>query len=116
MKLNSFAALQENPTSFTYNVISAVCGTTGQFFIYTTIKEFGPVVFTVIMTTRQMLSMVFSTIYFGHSMDTTSYLAVILVFGTVFYSVKRRKEASKSKDSKSAVKPAVELTATQPAK
>ncbi|CAM9579326.1 unnamed protein product, partial [Ectocarpus fasciculatus] len=90
--------MQENPVSFTYNLISAICGTTGQFFIYTTIKEFGPVTFTIIMTTRQMLSMVFSTVYFGHSMDTTSVLAVILVFGTVFYSVKRRKDASMAKE------------------
>jgi adenosine 3'-phospho 5'-phosphosulfate transporter B2 len=99
--------MQENPESFTYNLISAFCGTTGQFFIYTTIKEFGPVVFTIIMTTRQMLSMVFSTFYFGHTMDSTSYLAVILVFGTVFYSVKRRKDA---KDVPKEANKKIELT------
>jgi adenosine 3'-phospho 5'-phosphosulfate transporter B2 len=95
-------------------LISAFCGTTGQFFIYSTIKEFGPVVFTVIMTTRQMLSMVFSTIYFGHSMDTTSYLAVFLVFGTVFYSVKRRKEAASGKGKETKPAQSVELTQTSP--
>ena len=82
-----------NPTAIWYNVVSAVCGCCGQFFIYTTIKEFGPVVFTIIMTTRQMLSMVLSTVYFGHFMAFTSYIAVILVFGTVFYSIKRQRDA-----------------------
>ena len=103
--------MQENPQALTYNAISAVCGTAGQFFIYTTIKEFGPVVFTIIMTTRQMLSMIFSTVYFGHSMDTTSYIAVLLVFGTVFYTVKRRKDAKEAQ----AQKQSVELTATNSA-
>lgn len=68
------------------------------------------------MTTRQMLSMVFSTIYFGHSMDTTSYLAVILVFGTVFYSVRRRKDSPHKPKPVAAAgeKAGIELAASSP--
>jgi adenosine 3'-phospho 5'-phosphosulfate transporter B2 len=38
----------------------------GQLFIFYTLKKFGPVVFTIIMTIRQMLSMIISCVIFGH--------------------------------------------------
>jgi hypothetical protein len=83
-----------NPTALWYNVISAACGTMGQFFIYATIKDFGPVVFTIIMTTRQMLSTVLSAVYFGHTMELKAGLGFTLVFTTVFMSIRRQQNAS----------------------
>ena len=44
----------------------------GQLFIFFTIKKFGPIVFTIMMTIRQMLSMVFSCILYGHPMAAIS--------------------------------------------
>mmetsp|Transcript_6096 Transcript_6096/g.9203 ORF Transcript_6096/g.9203 Transcript_6096/m.9203 type:complete len:367 (-) Transcript_6096:259-1359(-) len=79
-----------NPTAVIYNVITAITSATGQFFIFYTIKEFGPIVFTVIMTTRQMLSMVLSSFIFGHKMSIFSYLGTAFVFGAVFHSVRRQ--------------------------
>ncbi|CAE7811295.1 slc35b2 [Symbiodinium microadriaticum] len=79
-----------NPTALLYNIVTAITSATGQFFIFYTIKEFGPIVFTVIMTTRQMLSMVLSSVFFGHKMSIYSYLGATLVFGAVFYSVRRQ--------------------------
>ena len=82
--------LMANPQALLYNVITAITSATGQFFIFYTIKEFGPIVFTVIMTTRQMLSMVISSIIFKHPMSFLSYLGTVLVFGTVAYSIRRK--------------------------
>jgi adenosine 3'-phospho 5'-phosphosulfate transporter B2 len=79
-----------NPTALMYNIITAITSATGQFFIFYTIKEFGPIVFTVIMTTRQMLSMVISSVLFKHHMSFFSYLGAALVFGTVIWSIRRK--------------------------
>ena len=46
-----------NTSAIYYNIVTAICSATGQLFIFYTIKEFGPIVFTVIMTTRQLFSM-----------------------------------------------------------
>lgn len=36
--------------------------------------------------------MVISTIYFKHYMAPSSYVSLVLVFGTVFYSIKRQRD------------------------
>ena len=82
--------LQVNPVALMYNVITAITSATGQFFIFYTIKEFGPIVFTVIMTTRQMLSMVISSVLFNHKMSVFSYIGATLVFGTVMFTIRRK--------------------------
>lgn len=46
--------LIQNPNSLVYNIITAVTSASGQMFIFYTIKSYGPVVFTIIMTTRQV--------------------------------------------------------------
>jgi len=51
----------------------------------------GPVVFTIIMTTRQMFSMVLSSFAYGHEMGgMMAYAGVVLVFGTLWNRVRRR--------------------------
>ena len=67
---NELPALVEflirNPKALMYNVVTAITSATGQMFIFYTIKQFGPVVFTIIMTTRQMFSMIISSFLFSH--------------------------------------------------
>ena len=45
-------------------------------------QDLGPVVFTIIMTTRQMISMCISTIYFGHTISAGSMMGAAVVFST----------------------------------
>jgi adenosine 3'-phospho 5'-phosphosulfate transporter B2 len=85
-----------NPTVFQYNVITAITSASGQLFIYTTIKEFGPIVFTVIMTTRQMISICISSILFGHTMGFKALIGAGLVFGVLFYQIRKKYLAKKS--------------------
>jgi adenosine 3'-phospho 5'-phosphosulfate transporter B2 len=85
-----------NPTVFQYNVITAITSASGQLFIYTTIKEFGPIVFTVIMTTRQMISICISSILFGHTMGVKALIGAGLVFGVLFYQIRKKYLAKKS--------------------
>ena len=81
--------LYYNPLALFYNVVTAISSATGQLFIYYTIKRFGPVIFTIIMTSRQIISMVVSTIFFRHPFPWTAILGAILVFVSVFHSIYR---------------------------
>ncbi|KAL7531392.1 hypothetical protein ACHAXR_005508 [Thalassiosira sp. AJA248-18] len=86
-----------NPTVLQYNVITAITSATGQLFIYTTIKEFGPIVFTVIMTTRQMISICISAMLFGHAMTVKALCGALIVFGVLFYQIRRKYMARQSR-------------------
>lgn len=101
-----------NPSAFYYNIITAICSTTGQFAIFYTIKRFGPDVFTVIMTTRQMLSIVVSNYLFDHTMSVQSYVGAGIVFGVISYSIYRKIQDKQAKDAaKAAGKGAVAVPA-----
>lgn len=79
-----------NPVALMYIIITAVCSATGQMFIFYTIRNFGPVVFTIIMTTRQIVSMFISTIYFSHPLSSIAVLGTVIVFAAVFHSIRRQ--------------------------
>lgn len=79
-----------NPKTLWYNVLTAITSTTGQIAIFYTIKKFGPIVFTIIMTTRQMFSIVISNVMFGHHLSIESYLGAFVVFLAVFHSIRRQ--------------------------
>jgi len=89
--------LKANPSVFQYNVITAITSASGQLCIYYTIKEFGPIVFTIIMTTRQMISICLSAIIFGHTISFKSMIGAIIVFSVLFYQIRNRYYANKNK-------------------
>ena len=78
------------------NITIAITSATGQLFIFYTIKTFGPVVFTIIMTTRQMFSIVLSTFLFGHPIKPVAVLGATVVFATIFNRIKRQAKAKKA--------------------
>jgi len=79
-----------NPNVLTYNIITAITSASGQLCIYYTIKEFGPIAFTIIMTVRQMISICLSAIVFGHTIKLTSLCGAFLVFSVLFYQIRRK--------------------------
>lgn len=81
-------------------VTIAITSATGQLFIFYTIKTFGPVVFTIIMTTRQMFSIVLSLLIFGHSVPLLSGVGATIVFGTIFWRIKRQAAKAPKKPTK----------------
>eukprot|EP00590_Aulacoseira_subarctica_P000898 CAMPEP_0172424690 /NCGR_PEP_ID=MMETSP1064-20121228/27342_1 /TAXON_ID=202472 /ORGANISM="Aulacoseira subarctica , Strain CCAP 1002/5" /LENGTH=396 /DNA_ID=CAMNT_0013167001 /DNA_START=62 /DNA_END=1252 /DNA_ORIENTATION=- len=89
--------LKANPSVFQYNVITAITSASGQLCIYYTIKEFGPIVFTIIMTTRQMISICISSVIFGHAMNVYSLFGAVIVFGVLFYQIKNKYTSSTKK-------------------
>lgn len=71
----------------THVLIISVCSAIGQLFIYHTISAFGPVVFTLIMTTRQAISILLSCLVYGHLLTQQALLGVLVVFLALFMRV-----------------------------
>lgn len=70
----------------------SACSTIGQLFIFYTIKNFGAVVFTIIMTVRILISIAVSCILYDHQVTATGLLGLTLVMAAVGYRVKRKAE------------------------
>lgn len=78
-----------------YHVVTlSVTSATGQLFIFYTIKRFGPIIFTIIMTTRQMVSLVVSAVVFGHYLGLGCWVGALVVFGTIGYRIRRKIQAN----------------------
>lgn len=58
----SLRFLSVYPEALWHVLTLSITSATGQLFIFYTIKKFGPIIFTIIMTTRQMTSLVVSAI------------------------------------------------------
>lgn len=56
----------------------------GQIFIFITIQKFGALVFTLIMTTRQLFAILLSSLLFKHSLSAQSIFGICLIFCTLF--------------------------------
>ena len=57
----------------------------GQMVIYHTIKNFGALIYSTIMTTRQFVSLLLSSILFLHPISGLQWLGVIFVFFALYY-------------------------------
>jgi adenosine 3'-phospho 5'-phosphosulfate transporter B2 len=82
-----------NPEAMRSVLILSVASTFGQICIFYTIKEFGPIVFTIIMTTRQMFSIFLSAAAFGHRFSAEAVIGGVIVFGVLFYQICRKCQA-----------------------
>lgn len=81
--------LAHNPQCALHVLINSFTSATGQLFIFYTILKFGAVVLTIIMNTRQMMSMVVSCVLFQHPLSAGSYAGACVVFGVIGVRSKR---------------------------
>ena len=72
----------------------SICSTIGQLFIFYTIKNFGAVVFTLIMTSRIVLSIALSCYYYGHEVSDVGFYGLVLVVGAMCYRIKKKAEGT----------------------
>lgn len=86
-----------NPIVLKYNIITAITSASGQLFIFYTIREFGPVVFTLIMIIRQMLSICISAVTFHHKITVKALFGMTMVFGVLFFQARRKYYAKMNK-------------------
>jgi len=74
---------------------------TGQWFIYSQVKEFGALVFAATMNVRQVTSILMSYIQYGHSITAYQALGLVVVFCGLFYKSCSGFFVSKEKDNAS---------------
>ncbi|KAI9011707.1 UAA transporter family-domain-containing protein [Hyaloraphidium curvatum] len=66
-------------------LILSAASTGGQSLIYHCIKEYGALVYSTIMTTRQLISVMLSTVLFAHPLSLLQWLSSFVVFGSLYY-------------------------------
>ncbi|XP_034836026.1 adenosine 3'-phospho 5'-phosphosulfate transporter 1 isoform X1 [Maniola hyperantus] len=87
--------LLQNPMFVSDCALLSVSSALGQLLIYRTIARFGPVVFTIIMTLRQAVSILVSCAVFGHAISAPGALGIVLVFAAVLLRVRCRTRKQK---------------------
>merc|ERR1719183_2388378 len=75
--------IMARPEAFMDVLALSVIATLGQIFIYVTVQKHGPVVLSMIMTTRQVWSVILSCILFGHNMPGVACGAAAMVFSVL---------------------------------
>ena len=102
---SSFAFFLMNKTFMYHLTILAACSSIGQLFIFYTIKEFGAIVFIVIMAFRQMISVYLSCLVHGTKLTSFALVGVAIVFFAVFLKIfikyrdqKKKKEKKKAEN------------------
>ncbi|KAL2239772.1 UDP-galactose/UDP-glucose transporter 5B [Sesamum indicum] len=65
-------------------IILSTVATVSQFFISYTIRNFGALAFATIMTTRQLVSILLSCVWFAHPLSAEQLIGAVIVFGTLY--------------------------------
>lgn len=82
--VSAFRLLLANSALARDCLVLSLCSALGQLFVYHTISSFGAVVFTLIMTLRQVFAILLSIFNFGHSISVWGALGITIVFASIF--------------------------------
>lgn len=79
-----------HPEIILHLVIFCICSTVGQLFIFYTVKNFGAVVFSIIMSMRILFSTLLSCFVYSHPITELGFLGMAIVFGAITYRIRRK--------------------------
>ncbi|XP_030750420.1 adenosine 3'-phospho 5'-phosphosulfate transporter 1 [Sitophilus oryzae] len=85
--LESFKFMFAYPQFIVDVTILSVCSASGQMFIFCTIDTFGPLVFVIISTIRQCLSVLLSCIIYHHQVNIIGGVGLFLVFFSILLKI-----------------------------
>ncbi|XP_042416424.1 UDP-galactose/UDP-glucose transporter 5B-like isoform X2 [Zingiber officinale] len=77
--------------------------TVSQFFISYTIRNFGALTFATIMTTRQLVSILLSCIWFAHPLSWEQMIGAGIVFGSIYTNSFMRSQTQKPQPTNSSI-------------
>lgn len=89
--------LHRHPAAMSDLILLSICSAVGQLFIYYTVSTFGPLIFSIIMATRQLLSITLSCILYNHTISSQGYVGVFIVFTAVFAQAYLKSRSDKKK-------------------
>jgi len=98
--LGLFAFLMRNPMACGHIFFLSVFAVSGSMFTFHIIKRYGPVIFSIMMTIRQIFSMTFSAILFGHEMSGMSCFFAAAIFLILLGDAGHKFWAKKPKEEK----------------
>ncbi|KAJ8688427.1 hypothetical protein QAD02_024222 [Eretmocerus hayati] len=76
--------VQRHPAAIQHITVLSICGALGQYFIFLTVTEFGPLTCSIATTTRKCFTVLASVIFFGNSLLPRQWVATIAVFLGLF--------------------------------
>lgn len=79
-----FAFLADNPIVWLHISGLSACAVSGQLFVFYIIKNYGPVVFSIMMTVRLVFSMTTSALLFGHNISMFAWFCACCTFMVLF--------------------------------
>jgi adenosine 3'-phospho 5'-phosphosulfate transporter B2 len=79
-----------HPPIILHLVLFCICSTVGQLFIFYTVKNFGAVVFSIIMSMRILFSTLLSCFVYSHPIKELGFLGIAIVFAAIFYRIRRK--------------------------
>merc|ERR1719265_1424304 len=82
--------LARHHLSWFYVVLLAVASGSGAYACTVTVRKFGPSVFTLLMTSRQIVSLVLSVVVFQHSLTSNDTFCLVVVAAVILTSSVRR--------------------------
>ncbi|XP_017777864.1 PREDICTED: adenosine 3'-phospho 5'-phosphosulfate transporter 1-like [Nicrophorus vespilloides] len=85
--IHSFNFMIKFPMFIVDCVMLSICSAVGQLFIYSTIADFGPLVFAIISTIRQAFSVIMSCLLFHHEMHSLGIFGLFLVFFSLLFRI-----------------------------
>lgn len=83
-----------HPAIIIHLVIFCICSTVGQMFIFYTVKNFGAVVFSIIMSMRILFSTLLSCFVYSHQIKELGFLGIAIVFGAIFYRIRMKTDGN----------------------
>jgi len=103
----------EHPDFLLHSLGLSACAVLGQIMIYTTIKEFGALIFSALMTTRQFLNILLSCLIYLHPLSFGQWAGVVMVFGVLYVSADNKKSHRPPPPKKEAPTPSDGNTQTE---
>ena len=84
--------IYKHPEIIIHLIIFCITSTVGQLFIFYTVKNFGAVVFSIIMSLRILFSTILSCVIYSHPITELGFLGIAIVFGAITYRIRRKTE------------------------
>lgn len=81
-------------------IVLSLCSSLGQLIIYYTIKQFGALIYSTIMTTRQFVAIFLSAIIFVHPITGSQWMGATFVFGAIYAQSYLKSSNHKPRDKK----------------
>ncbi|XP_063986841.1 solute carrier family 35 member B1 [Diachasmimorpha longicaudata] len=93
------AFIERHPSSIIHILTLAMAGALGQFFIFLTVAEFGPLPCSIITTTRKFFTILGSVLLFGSTLLPRQWVGTFIVFSGLFLDAVYSKSKNVKKET-----------------